>query len=156
MARSAEPARAYPGRRRPTYGRAGRNLPRRTADYHLSLNYADGDTPGKQMMLEDADRVLGELGVAEHQAVLVSDNDTGHRHVHLMGNRVAPDKARAHNVWRDRTRMRNIVGRVEKARGYQRVSAGREWGGKEQRKARSKGEFMRLRKQGFEKMPLAD
>src|SRR5699024_5393413 len=89
-------------------------------------------------------------------AVIVSHNDTGHRHVHLMVNRVHPDKARAHNVWRDRTRMKNILGRIEKDRGYQRVSAGREWGGKEQRKARSKGEFMRLRKQGFEKMPLAD
>lgn len=124
--------------------------------YHMSLNYADGDNPSKEQMLADADRVLEELELSDHQAVIVSHHDTDHDHVHIMVNRVHQNKPRAHNVWRDRTRMKNILGRIEEDRGYQKVSHVHEWKDKELRKGRSKGEFMRLRKQGFERMPLAD
>lgn len=121
--------------------------------YHLSLNYADGDQPTRQQMSEDADRVLSELGLADHQAVLVSHGDTDHRHLHLMVNRIHQDKPRAWKTWRDRTRVKNILGRIEQERGYELVSAGRAWD-REKDHSRSNGEFMRLRKQGFEKMPL--
>lgn len=121
--------------------------------YHLSLNYADGDQPTRQQMIKDADRVLSELGLADHQTVMVSHRDTDHQHLHLMVNRIHQDKPRAWKTWRDRTRVKNILGRIEQERGYELVSAGRAWD-REKDHRRSKGEFMRLRKQGFEKMPL--
>lgn len=120
--------------------------------YHLSLNYADGDNPSKEMMLQDANRTLSTLDLADHQAVIVSHKDTDHRHVHIMVNRIHQDKPRAHNVWRDRTRLKNICGEIEKEQGYELVSAGRQWKAKDLNL--SKGEFSQLRKKGFEKMPL--
>lgn len=122
--------------------------------YHVSMNYADGDHPTREQMAADADRVLSELDLADHQAVIVAHGDTDHRHVHIMANRIHQDKPRAHNVWRDRTQLKNICGQIEQEQGYERVSAGREW---EQQKgiSYSKGELSQLREQGFEQMPLA-
>jgi Relaxase/Mobilisation nuclease domain len=48
-----------------------------------------------------ADRVLRDLGLAEHQAVLVAHQDCAHRHVHLMVNRVHPATGVAWGRWQD-------------------------------------------------------
>src|SRR5690606_14584799 len=50
-------------------------------------------------MVRVADRLLAELGLQEHQVLIVAHGDTRHRHVHLMVNRVHPDTLRA---WDDR------------------------------------------------------
>ncbi|HLR27019.1 MAG TPA: relaxase/mobilization nuclease domain-containing protein [Fodinibius sp.] len=122
--------------------------------YHLSLNYADADTPTRAQMIADGDQVLEELGLGGHQTMMVAHRDTGHRHLHLMVNRVHPDKTRAWNTWRDRTRIKDILGELEQQRGYQRVSAGREWE-RAPGLELSDGEFKQLRKRGMEHPPLA-
>src|SRR5699024_4640618 len=122
--------------------------------YHLSLNYADADTPTRAQMIADGDQVLEELGLGGHQTMMVAHRDTGHRHLHLMVNRVHPDKTRAWNTWRDRTRIKDILGELERQRGYQRVSAGREWE-RAPGLELSDGEFKQLGKRGMEHPPLA-
>ncbi len=45
-------------------------------------------------MIESADAFLKHMGWDGHQAVLVGHNDTGHRHVHIILNRVNPENGR--------------------------------------------------------------
>jgi hypothetical protein len=97
--------------------------------YHLSISYAEGDAPSRAMMQTDAEKVLSQLGLANHQAVMIAHGDTAHRHVHVMVNRVDPATGKAWNPWREHARVEAALGQIERERGYQLVSAlGRERG----------------------------
>jgi hypothetical protein len=57
----------------------------------ISLAWAPGETPDREAMIAAAEGFLKEMGWQEHQAILVSHNDTEHRHVHILLNRVHPE-----------------------------------------------------------------
>jgi hypothetical protein len=56
--------------------------------YHLSLSLAPGEHLTPEQWQPVLDRVLKDLGLADHQALVVAHRDRGHEHVHLMVNRV--------------------------------------------------------------------
>ncbi|NIW00546.1 relaxase/mobilization nuclease domain-containing protein [Candidatus Saccharibacteria bacterium] len=118
--------------------------------YHVTLSYAEEDNPSKDMMLEDADQVLEELGLGEHQAVIVGHNDEEYKHLHLMVNRVHPIEGKAWNPWNDRDRAKAILRDIEKQRGYRQVSE-KNWG---KGKGMSNGEIHQLRDHGLDNPPL--
>jgi chemotaxis protein histidine kinase CheA len=62
--------------------------------YHLIVSFAPEDRPSGEMMETVAERLLEDLGLERHQALLVAHKDTPHDHVHIMVNRVS--------LWRDR------------------------------------------------------
>ncbi len=76
-----------------------------TPVYHLSISFDPGDPVDRDAMLRVADRTLRDLGLQDHQAVLVAHNDTAHPHVHLMVNRVHPETGRAWSNFRDYRRI---------------------------------------------------
>lgn len=89
--------------------------------YHVSISFGEADNPTREQMREAADRVLGELGLSEHQAFLVAHDDKGHPHLHVMVNRVHPDTGKAADVGFDYRRVEGVLRELEKEWGMQRV-----------------------------------
>ena len=72
----------------------------KTPVFHLTISWHQDDQPTQEQMEVACRRVLGRLGLQEHQALVVGHNDTSHAHVHLMVNRVHPDpKGRVWGRW---------------------------------------------------------
>ncbi|HVH12567.1 MAG TPA: relaxase/mobilization nuclease domain-containing protein [Longimicrobium sp.] len=68
--------------------------------YHLSISFDPGDPVDRETMRRVADRTLRDLGLQGHQAVLVAHRDRQHPHVHIMVNRVHPERGTAwSNSW---------------------------------------------------------
>lgn len=119
--------------------------------YHVSLSYSPEDNPSREMMVEDANQVLEKLGLGDHQAVFVAHKDTDHRHLHMMINRVHPEKGRAWNTFGDRYKIRSIAKEIEIQRGYEETrlkDPNRHY-------ELTNGEYRQFQEHGFgKKMPL--
>ena len=59
--------------------------------FHLSISFAPGDPVNEALMKRVMARTLSDLGLGEHQAVIVAHIDTDDPHVHAMVNRVHPE-----------------------------------------------------------------
>lgn len=59
--------------------------------FHLSISFAPGDPVDEALMKRVMVRTLSDLGLSEHQAVMLAHIDTDDPHVHAMVNRVHPD-----------------------------------------------------------------
>ena len=70
----------------------------------LSLSWHKDDRPTPEHMIESADALLKHMGWDAHQAVLVGHNDTEHRHIHVVLNRVNPDTGRTLDDYREQKR----------------------------------------------------
>src|SRR5919108_2428003 len=70
----------------------------------------------------ERDPLLRELGLAEHQAVMVAHQDRPHAHVHVMVNRVHPETGVAWERWQDRPRIERTLREAERALGLREVS----------------------------------
>ena len=68
-----------------------------------------------------ADRVLRDLGLSEHQALLVAHQDRSHPHVHVMVNRVHPETGVAWDRWKDRPRIEQTLRELERELGLREV-----------------------------------
>jgi hypothetical protein len=91
--------------------------------YHVSINWHVDDQPTPEQMRFAADRLLHDLGLQDHQVLMVAHRDTEHRHVHLMVNRVHP---LTHLTWdnkNDYYQIRTSLNRLEKEMQW-RVVAG--------------------------------
>ncbi len=67
--------------------------------YHLTISFDPADPVSPERMQQVADRVLAELGLREHQTLMVAHGDRAHPHVHCMVNRVHPDTEKAWERW---------------------------------------------------------
>ena len=104
--------------------------------FHVVLSPAPGDELGREQWRALADRVLGDLGLGEHQVLVALHTDTEHPHLHLAVNRVHPQTLRAWETWRSKTRLEEVLRKVEREWGLrvvpgrlaeaERSSAGRE------------------------------
>jgi hypothetical protein len=89
--------------------------------YHVSINWHHDDKPTPDEMRFAASRLLHDLGLEEHQVLMVAHRDTEHRHVHLMINRVHPS---THMTWdnkNDYYRLRASMARLEREMGWRPV-----------------------------------
>src|SRR5712691_6266425 len=69
-----------------------------------------------------ADRVLRDLGLAEHQALMVAHQDRAHPHVHIMVNRVHPETGVAWERWQDRPQIERTLRELERDLGLREVA----------------------------------
>jgi hypothetical protein len=90
--------------------------------YHLTISFDPSDTVTRERMEGVADRVLADLGLSEHQALLVAHQDRAHPHVHLMVNRVHPETGLAWERWQDRPRIERTLRELEQALGLRAVA----------------------------------
>ena len=73
--------------------------------YAFSLGWHPEQRPERAEMIEAARAALKVLEMQDHQAVFVAHNDTAHRHVHVIVNRVHPQTLTAANNYRDQQKL---------------------------------------------------
>ncbi|MEO6923370.1 MAG: relaxase/mobilization nuclease domain-containing protein, partial [Bryocella sp.] len=89
--------------------------------YHLTVSFDHQDHVTPAQMQSVIDRVLRDLGLSEHQALMVAHKDREHAHVHVMVNRVHPDTGLAWERWQDRPKIERALRDEEQARGLRSV-----------------------------------
>lgn len=89
--------------------------------YHLGLAFDPGDPVDRAAMERVADRVLGALGLSEHQALIVAHQDRAHPHVHVLVNRVHPETGRVWDRWQDMPAIQAVLRAEERALGLRVV-----------------------------------
>ena len=70
----------------------------------ISLSWHKDDRPDPQHMIDSADAFLKHMGWDNHQVVYVGHNDTEHRHIHIILNRVDHETGRTLDDYRERKR----------------------------------------------------
>ena len=97
---------------------------------HDTLNWQEGETPGRREMVKAVKESLAALKMADRQAVVVSHKDGKCAHVHVVVNRVSVEDGRAATLSRSRRALSRWAERWEKERGKvqckQRVRNNRE------------------------------
>ena len=91
----------------------------------LSLAWHKDDKPTPEHMVEAADSFLKHMGWDQHQAVYVGHNDTEHKHIHIILNRVHPENGRTLDDYRDQPRAQKWALAYEKEHGQVRCVCGR-------------------------------
>ena len=89
--------------------------------YHVVLSFDPDDRVDREAMERVADRVLGRLGLTEHQAVIVAHRDRAHSHVHLLVNRVHPETGKAWERWKDQPVIQQVLREEERELGLREV-----------------------------------
>lgn len=100
--------------------RAGMKLTGRKLEkpvYHLSLSWHPTEQPDDQQMIEAARDALTAQGLQDHQILMVIHNDTGHRHIHALVNRVHPQTGLAATLKLDHQKFSRWAERYEKEHG---------------------------------------
>ena len=90
--------------------------------YHLTINFDPADPVTPERMQAVADRVLADLGLAEHQALMVAHRDRTHPHVHIMVNRVHPETGLAWDRWQDQPKIQRTLRILERELGLREVA----------------------------------
>ena len=93
--------------------------------YHLSLSWAPEDRPTTEQVAATARRFLRDLGLQEHQAVVVRHRDTAHAHVHIVVNRVHPDTGKTWKAPHWQRGLHVLCRRVEREMGWRLVPSER-------------------------------
>ena len=83
--------------------------------YHVTIAFDPSDNPTEAEIRGTVDRTLRDVGLGDHQALIVRHVDREHAHVHVMVNRVGPD-GRAWSTSNDRRRLRASVDLVDRPR----------------------------------------
>jgi len=107
----------------PAMMRATARMSRRVVDpvFHFSVSWPVDEQLEPDAMESIADRTLDDMGLSEHQSVIVCHNDTEHPHLHVMVNRVHPDTGKAWPKWRYKTRLERSLKAQERELGLQEV-----------------------------------
>lgn len=85
--------------------------------YHMLISWRHDENPSEEVMRMAAERTLADLGLSEHQAMLAAHYDTGHKHLHILVNRVHPVTGKAWHTSKDWERMERSIGRQAKELG---------------------------------------
>jgi hypothetical protein len=64
--------------------------------YHVAINWMEGEHPSREQAERACQHVMASLGCADHQAAWAIHHDTDNDHVHLVVNRVHPERL---TVW---------------------------------------------------------
>src|SRR5574338_1231831 len=89
--------------------------------YHLVLSFDPNDRVDRATMERVADRVLNQIGLQDHQAVIVAHRDREHAHVHVLVNRVHPTKGHVWALSYDFRAIQEVLRREERALGIREV-----------------------------------
>ena len=81
----------------------------------LSMSWHKDDQPTPEHMVEAADALMKHMGWDAHQAVYVGHNDTEHRHIHIILNRVNPDTGRTLDDFREQKRAQSWALQYERS-----------------------------------------
>lgn len=100
------------------------------------FSWAIEEEPEQTHMIESAQAGIAKLGLADHEAVYIGHNDTDHRHIHVIVNRVHPSEGKAAKLSNSHLKLSDWAEAYEKEHGihcHQRI---------ENNKRRKGGEFV--------------
>ena len=86
--------------------------------YAYSLAWHPTEAPTMAEQVQAAKDTLKELGINDHQALIVTHNDTDHPHVHVIVNRVCPETGRMAVMGNDRLKLSQWAESYEKKNGH--------------------------------------
>lgn len=73
--------------------------------YFFSISFDPRDPVTREIMRQVADRTLRHLELHEHQALIVAHRDRSHAHMHILVNRVHPERLTVWSNWHDYRRI---------------------------------------------------
>ena len=127
--------------------------------YHLPISWPPEEQLSKEVQMQVADQLVQDLGLSEHQHLVVAHDDGDCPHIHLVINTVNPDTGRVWNGWRDVYRIMESLERQEQALGLRIVDRPdlEDWrsGTKNPDKSRDPSRGERLRAEREDDTPLA-
>jgi len=82
--------------------------------YHLLLSFPDGERPDAEQMRSMADAAAKALGYAEHQRIVVVHDDTDNLHMHLIINKIHPERLTIHTPRRDFKILAELCANLER------------------------------------------
>ena len=85
--------------------------------YHFLVSWHHNEAPSLEAMRAVADATCADLGLEEHQRLYVGHDDTEHRHVHVVVNRVHPETGKAWNRRQDYVRIERSLAHQSEAMG---------------------------------------
>jgi len=77
--------------------------------YHFSVSFDPDDPLNRDTMRQVADRTLHDLGLQDHQVLIVAHRDRAHAHLHFMVNRIHPEKRTVWPNWNDYARIEKAM-----------------------------------------------
>lgn len=89
--------------------------------YHLPISWPPEEHPSKEVQMQVAETLLEDLGLSEHQQLIVAHDDGDCPHIHIVVNTVHPETGRAWNPWRDVLRIMESLERQERELGLKIV-----------------------------------
>lgn len=127
--------------------------------YHLPVSWPPEEQPTKEVQMQVAEQLIADLGLSEHQSLIVAHDDGDCPHIHIVVNTVHPETGRVWNAWRDVYRIMESLQRQEQELGLRIVDrpdldehrAGKK--NPDRQKDPSRGEKLRAEREG--NTPLA-
>jgi MobA/VirD2-like, nuclease domain/TraI-like middle domain len=107
--------------------------------YHVSLSLAPGESLSREQWEAVADRLLRDLGLEQHQAMIVAHRDHDYEHVHLVVNRVHIERLRAWDKSFDYQRIEKSLRHIERELGLREVPGRHYQLGEQERPERAEG-----------------
>lgn len=89
--------------------------------YHFCVSWRHDENPTDEIMRMVGDSTIAELGLEDHQALLVAHNDTAHKHLHILVNRIHPGTRKAWHTGKDYERLEKSMARQAKLLGFEIV-----------------------------------
>ena len=86
--------------------------------YHYLLAWQEGESPTQEQWKKAVKKTLDNLGFNEHQYMAVSHKDTDAFHVHIVVNRVHPERYRAHYPKYSKLTLDKSIREIEAAQGW--------------------------------------
>ncbi|MFV1589918.1 relaxase/mobilization nuclease domain-containing protein [Phaeobacter sp. JH20_39] len=89
--------------------------------YHLPISWPPEEQPPKEVQMQVAEQLIADLGLSEHQHLIVAHDDGDCPHIHIVVNTVHPESGRVWNAWRDVYRIMESLERQEQELGLRIV-----------------------------------
>lgn len=89
--------------------------------YHYSISWDEADNPTRKEMMAAATQTLDDVGLSEHQALIVAHGDHDYKHLHVMANRVHPVEGTAWDKWMDYKKLEQSLRSLERTYGWKEV-----------------------------------
>lgn len=89
--------------------------------YHLPISWPPEEQPTREVQMQVAEQLIADLGLSEHQHLIVAHDDGDCPHIHIVVNTVHPETGRVWNAWRDVYRIMESLQRQERELGLRIV-----------------------------------
>lgn len=138
--------------------RATANRSRRCKNpvYHFVISWTPDETPSTDVMRAIVRDTCADMGLEDHQRIAIAHDDTRHKHVHVVVNRIHHETGKAWNRAQDWVRLEQSLARQAKARSLRYVpgrhNAPDDF--KDQPKRSKDAELQRARRNGLPSPPM--